>query len=76
MPAPETAHAVKAMIDEAIKCKQSGLEKTILVMMSGHGYFDMSAYEGYLNNSLLPFKLSKERIDETISSLKRLYPYS
>jgi len=76
IPAPETAHAIKAMIDEALRCKESGEEKTILVLMSGHGHFDMSAYEGYLNESLQPFELPQKRINETVSNLKRLYPFA
>lgn len=73
VPAPETAHAVKAMIDEALRCKETGESKTILVLMSGHGYFDMSAYEGYLKGDLQPFELPQERIDKTVGNLKGLY---
>ena len=76
IPAPETAHAIKAMIDEALRCKETGEEKTILVLMSGHGYFDMSAYEGYLNEALKPYELPQKRINETVSNLKRLYPFA
>ncbi|TFH18926.1 pyridoxal-phosphate dependent enzyme, partial [Candidatus Bathyarchaeota archaeon] len=76
IPAPETAHAVKAMMDEALRCKETGEAKTILMLMSGHGYFDMSAYEGYLNGSLQPFELPQKKIDGTIASLKRLYPFA
>jgi tryptophan synthase beta chain len=53
MPAPESAHAVKTAMDEAIKCKQSGTSKTIVFSLSGHGYFDLVAYEKYLNNQLV-----------------------
>jgi tryptophan synthase beta chain len=76
VPAPETAHAVKAMIDEALRCKETGEEKTMLVLMSGHGYFDMSAYEGYLNEALQPYELPQKRIDKTVSNVKRLYPFA
>ena len=76
IPAPETAHAVKALIDEALRCKETGEAKTILMLMSGHGYFDMSAYEGYLNDSLPPYAMPQKKIDETITSLKRLYPFA
>ncbi len=67
---------MKAMIDEALRCKETGEERTILVLMSGHGYFDMSAYEEYINQALQPFKLPQKRINETISSLKGLYPFA
>ena len=75
IPAPETAHAVKAMMDEALRCKETGEEKVILTLMSGHGYFDMSAYGAYLDGSLQPFELPQARIDKTICSLKDRYPF-
>ena len=74
IPAPETAHAVKAVIDEALKCKTTGEEKTLLMLMSGHGFFDMSAYEGLLDGKLKPFELPKSRIEGTINNLKMMYP--
>ena len=48
IPAPESAHAIKAVFDEAEKCKQSGEAKTILFNLSGHGHFDMMAYQNFL----------------------------
>lgn len=52
VPAPETAHAVKAVIDEAIKCRESGEEKCIFFNFSGHGMLDLSAYDDYHNGKL------------------------
>jgi len=52
IPAPESAHAIKAVFDEAEKCKQSGEKKTILFNLSGHGHFDMSAYQDFLAGRL------------------------
>ncbi|MEJ5187059.1 MAG: TrpB-like pyridoxal phosphate-dependent enzyme [Candidatus Geothermincolales bacterium] len=52
VPAPETAHAVKAAIDEAIKCRESGESKCILFNFSGHGYLDLAAYDEYLAGKL------------------------
>ncbi|MDD5071843.1 MAG: TrpB-like pyridoxal phosphate-dependent enzyme [Patescibacteria group bacterium] len=52
IPAPESAHAIKAVFDEAEKCRQSGEEKTILFNLSGHGHFDMSAYQDFLAGRL------------------------
>ena len=49
VPAPESSFAIKAAIDEALKCKESGESKTILFNLSGHGHFDMRAYGDYLN---------------------------
>lgn len=60
VPAPETGHAVRAAIDEAIKCRESGEAKTILFNLSGHGHFDMSAYEAYLSGKLMDYALDEE----------------
>jgi len=52
IPAPESNHAIRAAIDEALRCKQEGIEKTILLSLSGHGHFDLSAYDAYLTGKL------------------------
>jgi len=52
VPAPESAHAIKCAVDEALKCKRSGEEKTILFNLSGHGHFDMTAYDKYFSNEM------------------------
>jgi len=52
VPAPESTHAVRGAIDEALKCKESGESKTILFNLSGHGYFDMQAYTDYFDGKL------------------------
>lgn len=52
LPAPESAHAIRCAIDEALKCKESGEAKTILFGLTGTGYFDMVAYENYLNGTM------------------------
>lgn len=52
IPAPETSHAIKAVIDEALKAKEENVEKTIVFNYSGHGNFDMSAYDAYLSGEL------------------------
>ena len=75
LPAPETAHALKAVIDEAVKCRETGEEKTILMLFSGHGFFDMSAYEAYLKGQLTPFELPEKRISETLGQLKQKYSF-
>ena len=59
LPAPETAHAIRAVVDEAIKCRESGASKTILFNMSGHGHFDMSAFEAYLVGKLEDYELDE-----------------
>jgi tryptophan synthase beta chain len=63
------------MMDEALRCKEKGESKTILTLMSGHGFFDMAAYEGYLDGALTPFELPQNRIDKTLGSLKARYPF-
>ncbi len=52
LPAPESSHAIRAAIDEAIKCRESGEEKTILFGLTGTGYFDMKAYEQFNNREM------------------------
>lgn len=52
LPAPESAHAIRGAIDEALKCKETGEEKTILFGLTGTGYFDMTAYEAYLDGAM------------------------
>lgn len=59
VPAPESTHAIRAAIDEALECKKNGESKTILFNLSGHGYFDMQAYTDYFDG-----KLSDEACDE------------
>jgi len=53
VPAPESAHAIKAAIDEAIKCKKTGAKKTILFNLSGHGLLDLKGYDDYLHHKLV-----------------------
>ena len=75
LPAPEPAHAIKAVIDEALKCKETGEEKTILFLLCGHGHFDMQAYDDYNSGKLLPYEYPKEKVDESMRKLKKLYPW-
>ena len=55
LPAPESSHAIKVAIDEAMKCKETGEEKTILFGLTGTGYFDMLAYEKFHNNEMTDY---------------------
>ena len=55
LPAPESSHAIKAAIDEALACKESGESKTILFGLTGTGYFDMKAYESFNNGKMTDF---------------------
>ncbi len=69
VPAPETAHGVRAAIDEALKCKETGEEKCILIGYSGHGHFDLAAYDNYLTGHLVDYELPQEKIDEAVADL-------
>ena len=69
LPAPESAHAIKAAIDLANEAKESGEEKVILFNLSGHGNFDLAAYDAYHNGSLENFELAEEPIDEAMAAL-------
>jgi tryptophan synthase beta chain len=66
---PEPCHDLKVAIDEALKCKESGESKTILIAHSGHGHFDMSAYDEYLSGRLQDYELPEESVKEALAHL-------
>ncbi|MBI3944812.1 MAG: TrpB-like pyridoxal phosphate-dependent enzyme [Armatimonadetes bacterium] len=72
VPAPETSHAIKAVIDEAERCKREGKSETILFNFSGHGHFDLSAYDGYLAGKLEDYEYPEERVRESLARLEGL----
>jgi tryptophan synthase beta chain len=72
IPAPESAHAIRAAIDEALLCKEEGKEKCILFNLSGHGYLDLTAYDDYLNNKLMDFEYPDECIRESLAKLPEM----
>ncbi len=72
IPAPETSHAIAAVIQEAKKAKEEGKEKTILFNFSGHGLMDLSGYERYMNGELTDYELPQEEIDRNLEILKNL----
>lgn len=69
IPAPESSHAIKAAIDEALQCREEGKEKCILFNLSGHGYLDLSAYADYLSGRLVDYEYPEEMIRQSISKL-------
>ena len=69
LPAPESAHAIKGAIDEALKCKESGEAKTILFGLTGTGYFDMTAYENYLTGKMTDYIPTDEDLQKGFDSL-------
>jgi len=70
--APESAHAVKAVIDEALHCKKTGEEKVIVFNNSGHGHFDLAAYDSYFANQLKDYSYPEEQVKKAIAELPRI----
>jgi tryptophan synthase beta chain len=69
VPAPETAHAIKCVVDEALKCKQSGESKVIIFNNSGHGHFDLAAYDRYLAKELEDYELPDAEIKRALAEV-------
>jgi tryptophan synthase beta chain len=69
IPGPEPAHAIRAVFDEAEAAKQAGEERVILFNLSGHGHFDMSAYQAYLAGELTDLELPQSELDEALEHL-------
>lgn len=72
LPAPESAHAIKVAIDEAMKCKENGEEKTIVFGLTGTGYFDMVAYEKFHDGKMENYIPTDEEIQESLSKLPKM----
>ncbi|MFA5039454.1 MAG: TrpB-like pyridoxal phosphate-dependent enzyme [Candidatus Omnitrophota bacterium] len=72
LPAPETAHAIHAGVQEAILARQQKKAKCIVISYSGHGHFDLTAYDNYLSGNLKDFHYPKEKIREALRELKNL----
>jgi len=70
--APETSHAVACVIDEAWKAKEEGKERTILFNLSGHGHFDMAAYEKYFAGELSDYAYPEEKVKEALAHLPKV----
>ena len=69
LPAPESSHAIRAAIDEALKCKETGEAKTILFGLTGTGYFDMTAYSSYLEGRMTDYIPTDEDLKPGFDSL-------
>ena len=69
IPAPESCHGIRAVIDEALRCKETGEPKTLLFCLSGHGHFDMASYDRYLSGKLEDFDYPKAMVDEALKGL-------
>ncbi|MDD4496399.1 MAG: TrpB-like pyridoxal-phosphate dependent enzyme, partial [Eubacteriales bacterium] len=72
LPAPESAHAIRTAIDEALQCKARGEEKTILFGLTGTGYFDMVAYEKYHNGEMSDVLPTAEELAESLAKLPKV----
>ena len=72
LPAPESAHAIRVAMDEALKCKETGEKKVIAFNLSGHGHFDMMAYEAYHHGQLEDYEYPQEAVEEAMTHLPQV----
>jgi len=70
--APESTHAIKVAIDEAVKCRESGESKNILICLSGHGHFDLSSYDAYLQGKLSDLEFPEDKMKEALDKLPKV----
>ena len=71
VPAPEPAHAIRPAIDEALRCKKTGEEKTIFIALSGHGHFDLSSYDAYNDGNLVDYAYPEELVKQSLAKLPK-----
>ena len=72
LPAPESSHAIRAAIDEALKCKETGEEKTILFGLTGTGYFDMTAYQKYNDGVMTDYIPTNDALEASFAQLPKM----
>lgn len=72
IPAPESAHAIRVAIDEALDAKLKGEKRVILFNLSGHGYFDMAAYQSYFSGKLQDYAYPREAVEAALAELPRV----
>lgn len=72
IPAPESTHAIRACIDEALRCKESGEAKTLFFNLSGHGHFDMASYDKYFSGKLENYEYPQAEIDAALARLPKV----
>ena len=72
LPAPESSHAIKVAIDEALKCKETGEEKTIVFGLTGTGYFDLTAYEQFNNGTMNDYIPTDEELEASFAKLPKV----
>jgi len=71
IPAPESCHAIRVAIDEALKCKETGEEKVILFNLTGHGHFDMTSFERYFAGKLEDYEYPAEEVEKSLAKLPK-----
>ncbi len=72
VPAPESNHAIRAVIDEALRCKESAEEKTLFFNLSGHGHFDMGSYDKYFAGELVDYEYPEAEIERALDNLPKV----
>jgi len=72
LPAPESSHAIRAAIDEALKCRETGEEKTIIFGLTGTGYFDLKAYESFNNGQMTDYIPTDEDLAKGFASIPEI----
>ena len=72
LPAPESSHAIRVAIDEALKCKETGEEKTILFGLTGTGYFDMMAYGKFNDGEMSDYIPTDEELEKSFATLPKI----
>jgi len=72
LPAPESAHAIRAAVDEALAGKEEGVSRCIVFNLSGHGHLDISAYDSYLNGRIEDVEFSDEALAESLKTLPQV----
>lgn len=75
LPAPESAHAIKAVMDEALECKRTSREKVILFNLCGHGLLDIEAYTEYYSGKMTPNNADPAEVKRSLDEVKGLYPW-
>jgi tryptophan synthase beta chain len=71
LPAPESAHAIRVAVDEALTAREEGKAKTILFVLSGHGHFDLASYDAYQSGKLQDYEYPSEAIEKSLKALPK-----
>jgi tryptophan synthase beta chain len=69
LPAPESSHAIRAAVDEAIAAREEGKPRTILFCLSGHGHFDLASYDKYLTGQLVDYEYPGREVEEAKAAI-------